>query len=172
MDGMRLTTWQRRRLERQLHETTSARVFRRTQAILEVSRGKPIAQVARTVGVSRQTVCNWIHHYLAAHDPTTLADAPRSGRPSVWQDPLRSLLLDLLQTRPAELGYWASNWTVPLLQEHLEQKTGQRLSEDTVRRELARLGYAWKRSRYVLSPDPDQEKKTPYSPATQAFAVS
>jgi Winged helix-turn helix len=59
------------------------------------------------------------------------------------------------------MGYFAVNWTVPLLQEQLEHGTGERLSDDTIRRELRRMGYAWKRSRYVLDPDPEEEKKRP-----------
>jgi hypothetical protein len=34
------------------------------------------------------------------------------------------------------------------------------LSDETIRRELQRLGYVWKRGRYELEPDPEEEKKT------------
>jgi transposase len=47
-----------------------------------------------------------------------------------------------------------------LLQEELEQGTGIAFSEDAIRDELHRLGYVWKRPRYVLDPDPEVEKKT------------
>ena len=40
MTTLTLTTWQRRRLERQLRETLDARVYRRTLAILEVAQGE------------------------------------------------------------------------------------------------------------------------------------
>jgi transposase len=79
---------------------------------------------------------------------------------------LRALLPTLLGQTPDQLGYFAVNWTVPLLQEQIEHGTGQRLSEDTIRRELDRLGYAWKRGRYVLDPDPEREKKTADSQAS------
>lgn len=36
MGTLTLTTWQRRRLERQLRDTHDARVYRRTLAVLEV----------------------------------------------------------------------------------------------------------------------------------------
>ena len=51
------------------------------------------------------------------------------------------------------------NWTVPLLREYLYDRTSLWLSEDTIRRRLQRLGYVWKRYRYVLPPDPEREKK-------------
>jgi len=41
MGTLTLTTWQRRRLERQLRDTHDARVYRRTLAVLEVARGGP-----------------------------------------------------------------------------------------------------------------------------------
>ena len=56
MDGLQLSAGQRRHLRRQLEETTSARVFRRTLAVLDVDRGESAADVAYHLGVSRQTV--------------------------------------------------------------------------------------------------------------------
>jgi transposase len=160
MTRLPLTSWQRRRLERQLQATRDARVYRRTLAILEYSRREPACHIARRLGVSRQSVHNWVTAYAQAHDPGALADADRPGRPSLWTEDLRALLRALFDQAPDERGYFAANWTVPLLREEVEHCTGRRLSEDTLRRELDRLGYAWKRSRYVLDPDPEREKKT------------
>ena len=170
MDGLGLTRWQRRRLEQQLHETTDAHVFRRTLAVLEVDRGICIASVARSLGVTRQAIYNWVDIYLERYDPESLADAPRSGRPSAWSDGLQDYLSLLMTTTPDRCGYFAVNWTVPLLQEHLRHTTGRQLSVDSIRRGLSQLGYVWKRSRYVLSPDPEEEKKTPNSQQNQGFA--
>jgi transposase len=92
------------------------------------------------------------------------------GRPSAWTEQLQTLLLASLPQRPDELGYAGVNWTVALLQEHLYLRGGRWLSDDTVRRELDRLGYVWKRFRYVLPPDPQREKKTRH-PTTAAGAA-
>jgi transposase len=152
-------------LNRQLATTRDASVYRRTLAILEVSRGVPVAQVADCLGVARRTVYNWIESSREAGDPAALADAPRSGRPSLWTEDSRGLLRSLLADHaPDELGYPAVNWTVPLLRQQLGHSTGRTHSDDTIRRELQRLGYVWKRSRYVLDPDPEEEKKTADSP--------
>jgi transposase len=159
MDRYRLTAAERHRLERQLHDTRDARVYRRTLAVLEVSRGAAVADVAQALGVTRQSVYHWLAEYGSSHDPQALVDAARSGRPSRWRSSLQQVLRSTLETLPGRWGYWASSWTVPLLCQHLERHAGQRLSEDTVRRELGRLGYVWKRCRYVLGPDPDAEKK-------------
>jgi transposase len=147
MTPLPLTRWQSRRLQRQLKATHDARIYRRTLAVLQASHGQPIAQIARMLGVTRQSVHNWIESYTHSYDPGDLFDEGRSGRPSLWTEDLRALLRRLFEQAPDQLGYFAVNWTIPLLQEHIEHGSGQWLADDTIRRELARLGYVWKRSR-------------------------
>jgi transposase len=160
MSELVLTPGQRRRLQHQLKAAQDARVYRRILTLLEVERGTPISRLAETLGVTRQSIYNWIEDYTRAYGPADLCDQSRSGRPSCWTERLQARLRSLLKSPPNRLGYFAVNWTVPLLQEELQGGRGQRLSEDTIRRELHRLGYVWKRGRYVLDPDPELEKKT------------
>jgi transposase len=165
-----LAWWQRRQPQRQLHRTRDAAVYRRTRAVLEFARGQPAAQVAERLGVARPSVYNWVAEYAAAHDPQALRDRDRPGRPTAWTDASEAPPESLLRCRPSYLGYFAGSWAVPLLQEQLRHWTGQVLAADTIRRRLRRLGYAWKRSRYVLAPDPDLETKTAPAPANPAAA--
>jgi transposase len=172
MSELELTRWQRLRLQRQLKQTQDARVYRRTLALLDYSRGEPISHIAGRLGVTRQSVYNWIAAYAEASDPWSLVDDQRPGRPSLWTDEMRAMLQALLEQRPDQLGYFAVNWTVPLFQDALAAYTGRRPSADTIRRELDRLGYVWKRSRDVLDPDPDGEKKTPDPRESPGFAAA
>jgi transposase len=64
---------------------------------------------------------------------------------------------------PERFGYHANCWTIPLLQDQLRKNLDEEYSASTVRRGLQRLGYVWKRPRYVLMADPEREKKTPNS---------
>jgi transposase len=164
MDELALSRRQRLQLEEQLRRTRDAHVYRRTLAILEWDRGQPISQIARMLCVNRRSVYRWIEAYGEAHDPSSLEDDARAGRPREWTDDCSVWLQAFLRTSPVELGYFAGNWTVPLLQECLELSTQMRFSDDTLRRALKDQGYAWKRTRYVLVPDPEREKKTTYSP--------
>jgi transposase len=172
MDRLTLTAWQRRRLLRQLHRARDARVYRRTFAVLEVSRGKPIPEVAQALGVTARSIYHWIEAYTQAYDPEALADDDRSGRPSLWEPEQCNLLRKLLEQSPQQLGYAGTGWTVPLLQEHLEHCIGRSFSDDTIRRELQRQRYVWRRSRYVLDPDPEQEKKKAPAAANPGLAAS
>jgi transposase len=172
MSRLNLTSWQRRRLRRQLVETHDARLFRRTLAVLEFNHGRSAADIARMLGVTRQSVYDWIEAYTQDHDPASLEDEEGRGRYPLLDEDQEHLLEALLAVSPQNLGYPHTSWTLPLLCEVLEIATEQRLSEDTLRRALCRLDYLWKRPRYDLDPDPEREKKTPHSPANPGSSAA
>jgi transposase len=164
MSQFRLGPDQRRRLRGLLHETSDLNTYRRCLALLEVDAGRPVTEVADSLGVARQSVHNWIARFDAAGGPEGLPDRYAGGHPaSLGEDDL-ACLVAFLGYSPRHFGGPAANWTVPLLREHLRRATGAEVSEPTVRRALHRLGYVWKRPRYVLDPDPEREKKTPDRP--------
>jgi transposase len=57
-----------------------AKVFRRATALLELSRGKSLAEVATTLSVSYQTVAAWRDSY-SERGLSAVHDQARSGRP-------------------------------------------------------------------------------------------
>src|SRR5438445_472702 len=171
MSRLNLTSWQRHRLRRQLLQTRDAFLYRRTLAVLEFEQGRAVADIARMLGVTRQSVYNWVEDYCQDHDPTALAQASGQGRQPLLDEDDEHLLAALLCDSPQNLGYPHTNWTVPLLQHALELGTGRRASDDTIRRCLRRLDYVWKRPRYVLDPDPQlRGKKAADPPADPATA--
>jgi len=171
MDSLKLNASQRRRLRHQLRTTLDVRTYRRTLAILEVDRGRSVRDVATSLGVEPRTIYYWIEAYLRDHDPISLADAGRPGRPSLWAEGLGRRLWAAMDLSPQQVGYPSVEWTVPLLREYLGDQGGERPSDETVRRGLRRLGYVWKRPRYVLDPDPELEKKTADPPSDSAAAA-
>ncbi len=172
MGRLKLKHWQRRRLHQQLKSTSDARTYRRTLAVLELDRGRSAADIAAMLGVTRQGVHNWAAAFVREPDPSTLRDEDRSGRPPILAEQTQGLLSALMGRSPQDLDYPHTEWTVPLLQEELEKDLGLRPSDETVRRGLRRLGYVWKRPRYVLDPDPEREKETADSQADPGLAAS
>lgn len=170
MSRLNLTASQRRRLRRQLVQTLDARVLRRTLAVLEFDQGRPAAEIARLLGVTRQSVYNWIESYRRIRKPEALQDQPGRGRRPTLDEDEEHLLEALLARSPREFEAPQGYWTVPLLQDLLEMATGRRHSEETLRRALHRLGYVWKRPRYDLEPDPQRDKKTSNSSTNTGFA--
>ncbi len=172
MSRLNLTPWQRRRLRHQLAETRDVHLFRKTLAVLEFDHGRSAADIARMLGVARQTVYDWIETYTQDHDPASLEDLPGRGRQPLLDEDHEHLLEALLAGSPQDYGYPHSSWTLPLLQEVLEIATELRVSQATLRRALHRMDYLWKRPRYDLIPDPEREKKTPDPPANPGPAAA
>lgn len=172
MSPWKLTASQRRRFWQQLKRCRDARQYRRLLAVLEVDGGEPVAHVARRLGVSRQSVHQWMRACQGGGSADLLEDERRSGRPSRWNETRRTLLRHWLDSSPERYGYVAASWTVALLAEQIRHAWGEEISQNTLRHELHRLGYSWKRSRYVLEPDPEREKKTPNSPVFQAIGAA
>lgn len=163
MSEMKLGAGKRRRIRDQMRSARDARQYRRLLAVLEYDRGKSISAIAELLGVSRQSIYNWIE-LAHEHDDIQLQDAPRTGRPARADELFDTLLRALLILSPERFGYHSTYWTIPLLQDQLRKNLGQQYSAATVRRGLQRLDYVWKRPRYMLAPDPEQEKKTRNSP--------
>jgi transposase len=170
MTILHLTSSQRRQIRAGLRQTDDASYCRRLLALAELDRGATVAEVAERLGVTRQSVYNWARLYEAERRVGALRDGYGIGRPRLWTEELEALLQDALRQRPDQLGFPGPNWTVPLLQEYLQRCGGVRLSDDTIRRQLRRLDYVWKRFRYVLPPDPEREKKTRHPPAGAGLA--
>jgi transposase len=167
MSRFKLKYWQRRRLRQQPKTARDARTYRRTLAVLELDRGRPAADIAEMLGVTRQSVHNRAADFARDPQPSALVDEERSGRPPVLAELTESTSRSLMPRSPQDLGYPDTDWTVPLLQRELERSAGLLPSDETVRRALHRLGHVWKRPRYVLDPDPEREKKTPDSAANR-----
>src|SRR5262245_14039948 len=105
MSQLNLTSWQRQRLRRQLTETRDARIYRRTLAVLEFDSGRPAADIARMLGVARQTVYAWIGLYTEALQPSALEDAVGRGRTPLLDEDDAHLLEALLGASPQDMGY-------------------------------------------------------------------
>jgi transposase len=160
MSKAKLTTRERRQLRTRLRQARDVHLYRRTLAMLEYDRGEPVSAVAQLLGVSRQSVYNWIARFQQRDGAAGLSDAHRSGRPVRAGETFDVLLRTLLILSPQRFGYHATHWTIRLLRDQLWQNTAEDYSDDTIRRGLHRLGYGWKRPRCVLEPDATPASRT------------
>jgi len=107
-----LTDTDRRDLETLLSKgNLKARKFKRATALLELDRGKTLMAVATTLGVTTKAVANWCIRYSLS-GLTCLNDAPRSGRPTVF-DGVQRAKITALATSDVPEGY--ARWSLRLL---------------------------------------------------------
>ena len=153
-----LTARERSELEIIATHGPSARECRRAQSLLWLDAGEAVEAVSELLGVSRQTVYNWLERFRVRDGcdlPARLGDAPRLGRPRAGEGAVDSLIAVVIDTDPRDLGYHQTVWTAPLLSRHLRKRHRITASARTVSRALARLDIRWKRPRHQLARRPE-----------------
>lgn len=172
MKHLRLTSLERDQITNILKTTSDARALRRAVILLDLDRGRGPSELAAEFHISRSGIYDLAARFRRHRRRClkTLSDRGRPGRPSIWDSNLRRYLRRTINVEPYKFGYFAVGWTVTLLGEHLKCMTGKTVSDTSLRRELHRLGYAWKRPRYKLITDHEREKKKPDSEGTETYS--
>ncbi|MHB1415905.1 MAG: helix-turn-helix domain-containing protein [Chloroflexota bacterium] len=157
-----LTDDERQQLEAGLR-SSDAFVLRRCQILLASARGEWAPRIARSLGCNGQTVRN----VIAAFNGSGLAclrrgsSVPHTMYPAF--DPVQvEKLRALLHQNPRSFGKPTSLWTLELAAEVCFEQgiTPTRVTGETVRATLARLGMRWLRAkRWITSPDPQYARK-------------
>lgn len=143
--------------------SSDAFVLRRCQILLASSKGERPPRIAENLGCAPQTVRNAIHEF----DGSGLgALSPGSSRPTevhaAFDEDAAESLREMLHHSPREFGKPTSLWTLAdAAQVSFEEDlTEKRVSAETIRATLARLGVRWKRAkRWIESPDPEYARK-------------
>ncbi len=158
-----LSDAERKTLEAGLR-SSDAFVLRRCQILLASSRGENAYRIARSLGCNPQTVRNAIHIFNERGLPEALKRG--SKRPHTIHrafDPEQAeALRELLHRSPREFGRDTSLWTLDMAAELSfgEGITKGRITGETIRATLERLGVRWERAkRWITSPDPEYQRK-------------
>jgi transposase len=138
--------------------SADAFTLRRSQIVLASARGEHAPAIARSLGCSDQTVRNAIRAF-DARGVAALREG--SSRPHTVHPAFDAAgterLRALLHRSPREFGHASSVWTLELAAEvaFTEGITATRVSDETVRATLERLGLRWRRAKHwITSPDP------------------
>jgi transposase len=139
--------------------------LRRCQILLASDRGENAYQIARSLGCNPQTARNAIHAFNEKGLPQALRQG--SKRPHTvhraFQGPEQAeALRQLLHHKPRKFGKDTSLWTLDLAAEvsFEEGLTEERITGETVRATLGRMGVRWERAkRWITSPDPEYARK-------------
>ena len=136
---------------------------RRSRIVLLSAAGSEAAEIAESLGCATQTVRNALHAFNAQGLASLQRESnrPKSARPAL-DEAKRERLSVLLKESPRAFGKERSHWTLELVAEvaHQEGLTPQKLSAESVRTALKRLGLSFARTkRWIGSPDPAYTRK-------------
>lgn len=140
------------------------RCWKRYRAVLLLADGASPSAVAAALGCAVSSVYHWAKAWRDG-GIANLREGPHRGAARRLDAPGEAALEAVLGHDPQARGHHATGWTVPLLRAELAA-AGYAVSERSVRRALHRLGYRWKRPKFVLGrPDPAYEAKRGWSPS-------
>jgi transposase len=143
--------------------STDRFILRRCQIILASARGEHAMPISRTLGCDDETV-RYVIKGFNQHGLEVLKEGSRrphrtqAAFPGEKSDQLK----ELLHQSPRKFGKETSVWTLALAAEvsFAEGLTRERVSDETIRETLLRLGIGWKRAKHwITSPDPEYQRK-------------
>ncbi len=153
--------------EREAVETglrsSNAFTLRRRQISAANMRGEHVPRIARSLSCNEQPVRNAIHAFdqegvAALTKRSSAVHTDQAAFAPAAAEQLRALL----HRSPRDFGYKTSLWTLELAAEeaHRQGLTAARVTGETVRATLARLGVRWLRAKtWITSPDPAYARK-------------
>ena len=158
-----LTEQERGRLEAGLHAQAGYEL-RRCQILLASARGERAPRIAEVLGCTDQAVRNVIREF--ERDGLDACLTPGSTRPHTIHAKVDGVAAErlraLLHQSPRTFGKPTSVWTMELAAEvgFAEGITPERVSGETIRQAILRLGVRWKRAKqWITSPDPEYARK-------------
>jgi transposase len=165
-----LTDEESRTIGRLAHSRTDpARAVERARIVWQAHQGVRVPAIARALGLSEATVRLWLKRFNAC-GVDGLSDAPRSGRPPVYDATEVGEVVAASLTKPDELGLPFGSWTLDRLTAYLHEEKGLAIGRSRIATLLQQEGLRWRQQETWFGERPDPafaEKRGPSSPSTK-----
>ena len=146
---VRLTSWQRQRLQQLRNLPPTPRVGKRAVCLLLSADGASNQLIAEATGLAPNTLTR-IRRRWNERGMASLKDALRSGRPPKVNPAYRRTLKEALRRGPLAYGYVFTTWSIARLNTHLHRVTGLRICNDWLRQLVHAEGFVYRRPKHTL----------------------
>lgn len=123
------------------HGTPEQLEQRRLRAVALSRQGSGPAAIARELGTTPQSVCQWLRKHRR-YGADGLRARPASGRPPKLTARQRRSLVALLLKGAVAAGFASELWTCPRIAQVVHQRFGVRYHVDAIPRMMAGLGFS------------------------------
>lgn len=152
-----LSTRERQRCLHRWHFGAEPRLARRALVLWRLSEGASSREIQRTCHVSNDLIASVSRQFRSGGVAAVLAPETSATTAPGW---VFQVLLWLQSVTPRAFGFFRSRWTCGVLAVLLWEERQVRTSPETIRRQLHRQNYVWRRPRPVLAPvDPAYDQK-------------
>ena len=150
MDGsIQLSASDRKALVTVCQRGPTVQASRRSQVILLLAAGWSWREIRASVFVSFDLIRECLARWRRGGAAAVIEAVTKTATIPAW---LEQVAQWLARKTPRDFGYFRTRWSCAALAETLAWETGVRLSGETVRRDLHRVGWAWRRPRPVVGP--------------------
>lgn len=159
MEGsIQLSVAERKVLLSAYRSGSDARTARRAHLVLLAAEGWSYREIQAIAFASFDLIAECLTAFRRGGTQAVLRqDQPPTATIPAW---LRRIWNWVTKKTPQDFGFFRSRWSCSSLAETLAWEAGERLSTETVRRGLARIGFVWRRPRPVVGlSDPEYSLK-------------
>jgi transposase len=157
---MRVSKKKLQKVKLAMDNEKSARYFKRYQSLFLYLSGMKCADVAKIVGITKNSVSR-IHQVYRKEGLSGIPDKAREGRPSRLTNEQKEQIKEMvLMKTPAEVGFPAEfNWTAGLIAKFIKREYGLNYSIRGITGIFERLGLSYTRPTYVLAAADKQKQE-------------
>lgn len=153
---VKLTSWQRQRLQQLRDQPPTPRVGKRAVCLLLSAEGVSNQLIAQATGLASDTLAR-IRRRWNERGMAFLKDAPRPGRPPKVTPGYRRQLKKALRRGPRTYGYVFTTWSIARLNAHLQRVTGIAICNDWLRQLVHAQGFLYRRPKHTLKGKRDEQ---------------
>ena len=118
----------------------------RQKGVSMLKDGKSVAKVASSLGVSRQTVYNWIKRGFGEG-----AAIKPGGRPRKLNDKQRGKLKSIIERKPVAYGFKADSWTGERIAKVIKDQFKVAFNPKSIPQMLRNWGWEWRKSKAAIA---------------------
>lgn len=140
----------RREVERFREETKDKDEYRRASAILLKAERKTYKEIAKTVGVIRNTAIVWVRNFRKKGIEALKTHKPGGQIPTLTMKE-KKIVVKTALSKPNFFGHLKSEWSLRFLSRHLSKETGIKVSKSHIHRILTESGIKFKRPKATIN---------------------
>jgi transposase len=121
------------------YKAGDAKMVRRISALLNISKGEKVSDIAATLGIAPSSVYEWLKR-LMSEGVAGLKPNWKGGRPAKLTPNQRKRLAEMIDAGPQAAGFRSACWNSAMIQELIQREFGKLYNVHYVSELLKNLG--------------------------------
>lgn len=130
------------------YKAGDVQMVKRVSAVLDLSRGETVSEIAHKLDISRTSVYDWRRSFMVEGE-RGLEPTWKGGRPPKLNGTHKKRLSELVKAGPLAAGFLAGGWNSAMIQELIRREFGVLYKVHYVCDLLKGLGFSFQKARFI-----------------------